>query len=843
MSFVEEVSADSSDVSTESQVKTSYALEEKKTVFAMYALASHSDNQDLGSALDLCIIYQDGSVDLIDGDVATKRWTADAAEAIALAQGASTESLGRVEYATVTDVEKARKGLLKGREDALAVVVASSTTDDQSALNIPLLVLTTATESSRHVRIFALPSRSKDLVTSIHPGLRHLLSYELPTSHSAAATPSDAATFSLHASSGKLQQLHQGAVTTYDLSGTTPVVLSTLTPRSQPYTSFVRVSPALLMASDTSLCAIYDTKYTSLQGQLPLISEPVESPGKRKRAEPESTALDFVTFFADLSLAVAISKNTLIGIQVNPSAPSYKKSKSGTSLLINSLAKGFGHTEDTNGAAEATFTQWKAQVDNLVDTNIDALERFLAAELETAGSGNKSKAEKPTKRGRHNKEKHDSKRDQIKTPKTDEQESVEDEEKQIQVLANSSAPQVWDFGNISMLVQRTDRRKALYLLTKMFTWSSNASQNEPTITLAFFAPNIFKWLAVTGYLTSAFIDRALRQADASTPALKVRPGDIVRALNELDPEMHIMHEYLTWPIYIEVDEVVIALRTLIKSLDDSKPGLITELITSGAMDTASLPEAVAAGDEQGALEAAEADLQYAIAQLENGLNVRSTSLRTVFHRLHSFPPTAIISALKTHLQQNHLVFFVGLLRVELADGGWTSRYLYPIINPRVQELAEGERPADNSLNIISNLLCCGIDAVGLTGWMVPSTREKQQMIEVLLAESSAALEGAHEASEMGTWLADFERYALAIKQQEKDERKEGKVRSVDAIKRPGIEESKEVSDPILPMGLKVVKVEKMLQRNGGREQKKSNSLLHKERSMRVGKYSLDRIRV
>ena len=47
----------------------------------------------------------------------------------------------------------------------------------------------------------------------------------------------------------------------------------------------------------------------------------------------------------------------------------------------------------------------------------------------------------------------------------------------------------------------------------------------------------------------------------------------------------------------------------------------------------------------------------------------------------------------------------------------------------------------------------------------------------------------------------------------------------------------------MPMGGKVVKIEKMLMRSGGREQKKSKSLLGKEQSMRVGKYSFDRIRV
>ena len=314
------------------------------------------------------------------------------------------------------------------------------------------------------------------------------------------------------------------------------------------------------------------------------------------------------------------------------------------------------------------------------------------------------------------------------------------------------------------------------------------------------------------------------------------------AINELDPEMHIMHLLLTLPVHLSLTDLCVALRTLVKSLDDPKPGLISKLITTGGLSTSLLPSSLAIEDEAGALDAAEADLDYAIAQLENGLGVRSTSLRLVFHRLNAFPTKSIIDALRTHLQQQHLTFFIQLLRVELADGGWTTRYLDPIISPRVHDLSGAERPADNALKVMCNLLACGIDAIGLQGWMVPPSAEKDSVIETLRAETSAALEGAHEAAEMGIYLGDFERFAAAAREAAKEEKKETRAAAkVDAVKRPGFEEVKEGLDPILPLGGKVVRVEKMLLRSGGREQKKSKGLLGKEISMRVGKYSFDRI--
>jgi len=843
VSFVEQTPSDSSDLGPETHARTAYPLR-KKPVAAIYALASHSDNTDLGAALDICVVYADGSVESVSGDLKDKRWDADAAQAVALTEGATSQPLGDVEYATVTDVEKARRGLLKSRDDALAAILGSALTTDLADLNVPLLVLATASQGDRHIRIFALPSRSKHLLTTTHPGLRHLLTHRLPTSSTAAAS-SEPAAFSLHASTGKLHQLLDGKLTTFDFSGTVPTVLSCLTSRAQPYTSFVRVSPTLLMASDSSICGLYDAKYTALQGQLLLTSESVDSsPGKRKRIDGPPAALDFVAFFSDLGLAVAISENNLVGLQVNTSAPAYKKSKSGDSLLINSLAKGFSETEETTAEQEAALTAWKEKVDTfLVSGDINALEKFIAAELDITGVA-------PPKHRSNKSKKHDRNYQSVNTEHRIESDGVEIASGDQSTGAQSSrkAPQEWDLRNAALLAQKTDPRKAQYMLSNMFAWRSELSPDQSPITVLFFAPNIFKWLAFTGYLTAEAVSRAL--SSTSLSSAQVKPGDILVALNELDPEMHIMHLLLSLPVHIPIEDVCIALRTLIRSLDDPKPNLIAKLISSGGLDTSALPPALATEDEAGALEAAEADLNYTLAQLENGLGVRSTSLRTVFHRLNAFPTATIISALRTHLQQQHLIFFIQLLRVELADGGWTTPYQDETISPRVHDLRDGERVADNSLLIISRLLAAGIDAIGLQGWMVPPSTDKDNVIAVLAAETSAALEGAYEAAELGIYLSDFERFATAVRDQVRDEKKDARLAGkVDAVKRPGFEDvgallqDEAAADPIMPLGGKVAKTDKMLVRSGGREQKKSKSLLGKEISMKVGKYSFERIRV
>jgi hypothetical protein len=797
--FTEDTIADSTDLSADQQVKTSYQLPTTtSTVFAINALASHSDNETLGLALDIAVTYVDGSVECIAGDLQQKRWDADAARAIAMAESDAAPSSVKVEYATITDVTSAKKGLLKSREDALALIGGAISLDTTSELNMPLLAMVTVDDqNTRRFNLFSLPSRSKDMVTSAHQGLRYLFSYELP------ATPSsDKATFSLQSSAGKLHQLLSGIITTYDLSGTVPRVLSVLTPHTQSHQSFVRISAALVLAAESNSCAIYDTKYSSLQAALSLESDPLESAGdKRKRTDGATEgSLDFVTFFSDLGLAVAISGNALVGLQINLSATAYKKSKANTSLLINSLGKGAKKAlvaAPNSEESSQEWESWKETVDSLVDSDVAALERFLAAELELASTS-----------------KH----------------QAQDIEEQ-----DDADNRLWPVRDSRFLVQKTERRKAVYLLSKMFAWNETANDDQNSISMNFFAANIFRWLAVTGYISATAVERALRETGAiQTTAQRVRPGDIMRAVNELDPEMHVMHEWLSWPVYLEIEEVIVALASLVKSLQGPSPAAVAKLITSKNEESGNELETTIEAET----DAAEADLEFALSALDTGLSVRSASFRTVFTRLHSFPSRSIVERLRTHLAPREVVFFIQILRIELADGGWTSKYTEDEIASRPEDSGS---PSDHSIAIISNLLNCAIDAIGTSGWLVGLSGDPDlqtdNMLETLVAETSAALETCIEACSFGVFLNDFERFSNTIRASQK----QTKITKVDPIKTPGFEETPLAVDPILPLGYKAQGPADKMRMTSTGQVEKSRGLRGKELSMRVGKYSLDRI--
>jgi hypothetical protein len=797
--FTEDTIADSTDLSADQQVKTSYQLPTTtSTVFAINALASHSDNETLGLALDIAVTYVDGSVECIAGDLQQKRWDADAARAIVMAESDAAPSSVKVEYATITDVTSARKGLLKSREDALALIGGAVSLDTTSELNMPLLAMVTVDEqNARRFNLFSLPSRSKDMITSAHQGLRYLFSYELPVTPS-----SDKATFSLQSSAGKLHQLLSGVITTYDLSGTVPRVLSVLTPHTGSHQSFVRISAALVLAAESTSCAIYDTKYSSLQAALSLESDPLESAGdKRKRTDGATEgSLDFVTFFSDLGLAVAISGNALVGLQINLSATAYKKSKANTSLLINSLGKGAKKAlvaAPNSEESSQEWESWKETVDSLVDSDVAALERFLAAELELASTS-----------------KH-------QTQDVEEQEDADN--------------RLWPVRDSRFLVQKTERRKAVYLLSKMFAWNESTNEDQSSISMNFFAANIFRWLAVTGYISATAVERALRETGAiQTTAQRVRPGDIMRAVNELDPEMHVMHEWLSWPVYLEIEEIIVALASLVKSLQGPSPAAMAKLITSKNEESGNELETTI----QAETEAAEADLEFALSALDTGLSVRSASFRTVFTRLHSFPSRSIVERLRTHLAPREVVFFIQILRIELADGGWTSKYTEDEIAARPEDSGS---PSDHSIAIISNLLNCAIDAIGTSGWLVGLSGDPDlqtdNMLETLVAETSAALETCIEACSFGVFLNDFERFSNTTRASQK----QTKITKVDPIKTPGFEETPLAVDPILPLGYKAQGPADKMRMTSTGQVEKSRGLRGKELSMRVGKYSLDRI--
>ena len=248
-------------------------------------------------------------------------------------------------------------------------------------------------------------------------------------------------------------------------------------------------------------------------------------------------------------------------------------------------------------------------------------------------------------------------------------------------------------------------------------------------------------------------------------------------------------------------------------------------------------------DPQLELESAEHELDYAINALDTGLEVRSETLQAIFVRLHEFSHALVTATMRNMMSHRELVFFIHILRMELADAGWTSRYV------DVPEFQSGEEsmgmvntiggleekgPNNQAIQAIADLLNCVVDAIGISGWLVglgSAGQGVQELLSSLRAEVGAGLEGCFEANTLQTYLQDIERY---VSSSEQTQLEAGKFSAGDS----GVVGTGEA---LLPVGGRAAPP--VVGGRKGHGAKKSKIARAQEKSRSVGKYSFERIRI
>lgn len=820
IAFVEDVQKGSStDVTPKNHIKKTWKLQHN-TVFSILPVAAPRNTDDSLSGFDICVVYTNGALECLSGDLVGKRWESTPAE---IFKNDTVESV--VDYATVIPLDQARKTILKNREDALGSVTEAFT--GASPNNHPLLVLATSFANATGTRkltfrVCALPQRTADAIDTLQRGPQVILAERL--ARSALGNSEARSRYWLHVSSGKIFRMCAGYVSIYDLSDTLPKLVETIGSEDTRFDTCLPLTQTSLLAANDTSCRVFDTTYTSIQAELGLKEDNLAESKKRKQTH-DSVSLkqsSFVSYWSEIGLAIAMRHGALIGMQVNFSTTGRKRVKTSRSLLADAFGK--GRAVDSTKPRE-NLIEFERKVDEWVQQNqIAALERACAFELKVPVkfTDDKANPEEASHGG-------------VNGLANGDGESAEN----IPADDGHSRQLVWDFPkDVSALIKETDQRMASYVLSRMFEIVAGADGTRQ-LGMAFYAPNILKWLALVGYLNADMVKRSLSEHQSN--ASFIRPGDVVRAMTEMDPSLGVMHEFFNWPVHIDLEEVVQGLKAAIQSLE-SPPAPEQRQITSNAEGAEN--DVAGENDNDVVMEsqAAEEDLAFALASLNNGLVIRSLVLRAIFDRLNLFPAARVVDAFRKSLSQKEIVFLITLLRIELADGGWTIKYSD---EPEDEEMEDdkADGPSNRSITVISNLLNIAIDAVGTSGWLVALSGDKQlstdEMLLILRAEASAALEGCYEASTLGTVLNDFERYSQRM--QEIESKKKRKV--VDPLRNPGFLRHDEFDDPALPLGFKTNRIETTKVSKGGVVRYKSKQEMGKEISMRVGKYSIDRIRV
>ncbi|KAH8668123.1 hypothetical protein BGZ60DRAFT_376843 [Tricladium varicosporioides] len=808
-------------IPTSTSTKTHIVEKPSNTVIALNTTATTSSVESNQGGCDLLVVRRDGEIQCLDGETLKEKWTSPAS---ALTRGENEEHLGEaeVEYVQLTNAYAAMQGIFKGRTDNFAIFPQEITED---GFNPDLLILVTRTKkaiSSRRFHLIAIPriSTSNSNSTTLRHSVQSLLFADFA---SAANLDNEVPSFSIQVSSGTLQQLHGELLTTFDLTETGPKQQSSLVIGKAE--SFLRLSNSSVMVSSHNSLTVYSPKYQSVLANIELESHATSS--KRKRGEEKaitSASQDnckLLTYFPKLGLAVAISENHLIAVQVEGHQDRPGKLRA-AGLLIDSLGRAAPNQQRSGrekkiaikieaetlaaylpGSIGTTDTPWAKEVQN----------------LETAFfKGDPQQFDDLMARKFHLIGKADNK------------------------LHNGTAK------NGTSVV---DRRWVVYSLSKIFDWNE-AEMTQRRLSIPFYPPNTFLWLMNGGHVTTANIETALRSKKISLDSIPA--GDLVSAVVEINPDMDLLLALLT-SSYLGASELLSAIRVLMESLEMLGDTIQSRqpLLTNGE-DNEQF-----SGDIEEQLEKLEAeaedDLELAEYQLGPGSGLRGQALSLALSKLYTCPTSTIIHALQTIFATQEIVCLIYLLRFELARGAWTTKYLEAYETDTTDDDAE---VPGNAIVLITSLLNNCVDAIGAGGWLTGGTRlvngdpsEAAELISSLKLEVSAALEGIEEATYLRGLTSEMIRYSNSVQkalpkeffddietQSETPARKKRKG----PINPPIILRATDEQARLLPLGLKAEQaISRLKVGAGGEVSRRTARDIGNLKSKKVGKYTLERI--
>ena len=547
------------------------------------------------------------------------------------------------------------------------------------------------------------------------------------------------------------------------MSGTIPKLLTVLGNRSAPVNSFARISASSVLVISNDTASLHETKYGSASASVSLIAgkNSVAHSKKRKKDDQDADVVSstaICTISSNLGLVVGVCDHELVALQLNDASRSSKRAKSAGTRLADVIGKGARdqtHNANMNEKQAQRWKEWTAKVDALVEnSDIEGLEKLVANENNLGGQKKIKKKKKMSSK--------------------DNAASAEQQ--------NGDAAADQDLWPIQIRVnpQTITRRRVLYILAKIFAFKDSETGG---LEICIRSSKLLQWLALIGFLTLPYVRMALQQFSQETDRHEsaiIMPGDIMAAILQIDADFQILHDLLSLRVHWDIAEIVQALRLLVQSFeappaDEAQPALPApqhdrqrnddlEMTNGNDTNADSNPEVELES------RAAEHELDHAMSALTTGLEVRSDTLRKVLARLHAFPQPLVASTMRVMLSHEELIFFIHILRIELADGGWTSKYIdglagedeMPSDGVGMSGLEELE-PSDHGIARIGGLMNCAVEAIGISGWLVGlsnDVRATEELMDSLRAEISAGVEGCFEADQLATFLEELVQYAL-----------------------------------------------------------------------------------
>lgn len=783
-----------------------------KTSSPQYITTATTTTEESSSIGEVLVVCDGGEVIGLSGETLAVQWSAGAKSTVEDVSPAAVEDFA-VELATSATLTELKEGIFGSRSDVFSALPRAT----QSGSTFLVLVSRSSSkgQDTRHL-----------LVLGIAPGLDSTTSDQqrlvpldvTPIAHS--ATGGDVSPqYQLDVHSSLLLQLHEGALTVYDLSGAVPKVKSIM--GLEGSSSFVRLSRPFVLSTSTDAIGLYNYQYRSVHGNTPLdLSDlPAESQSSR--------SCQLLTYVRSQELVVALIDNVLVSIQVEPPKSQGKRRKAGllidsigrgtdgeVSLKRSKLAKAAGAFSKTlpGTMTEAYLTRYHTDIekaDGLLSTNeIGHWEEMLRKKFEIKIHSRSS---------------------------VDETTQPSDLSKGQQNGDEADGLPEWEWLHDPSGYPSVDRRWVIYAINRVFSAEMSEGE-EPRLTLRLVLPdsNVTTYLAVAGHLTLSNVKSAFREElEGDLASGKHFANDLVVCLTDADVSMTLLFNYLR-STKLGAVEVLCVIRALMISMD-----LIPDM--TGATTRKLLKNVAHQEGEKDEMDLD--DLEREIAMTETYLgdesSIRSRGLTAAFAKLWRLPSRTTVQALRTDLRMEEILSLIHLLRIELVQGAWTSLY----IDPTSFDSEGNEPPPDGVIALIADLLGRCLDAVGAGGWLVndamlgTDSPEDGDFLVGLRLEVAAALEGIEEAVYLNGIVSESVRYSVAAQ-------KSGAARQALSTNRPIPVHLESRESRMLPLGLKTKAVpskDKVV--SGGEVVQRSLRETGHLISQKVEAYSLEKLAV
>ncbi|PYI24888.1 hypothetical protein BP00DRAFT_385332 [Aspergillus indologenus CBS 114.80] len=692
--------------------------------------------QEPEGSFDILAVHQDGRVRRLSPDLKTQRWSLKHSEVAKISSTHSVNACFLVEF------EDAKKSLLKRRQDLTALALGSLTDNGVDEPSILLVVShpngsDPVKLSDVKVQMFSVPSDVTRLERSIDESqkMRHLLTISIPEVSGQETIERQGSQWYFHSGSAGLNLTFPHGHINFDLSQYAPTLTSKFILENETFSSIMRISPQSVIGAGQSMIAVYDTQYQSIQRSIAVSDVPASGSSSVK------APTTFVSYFARLGVALATKNNTLLAFDLSSSnlaAGPLKRPRDG--LLIDAIGRGIGPSY-----AQSDLSSKKLRTEDAAVFGLTAKQTVRWTQLtndlrECVKSNNASDFDTAVQRF-------------------------------FGAGDSKTLPGPGKFVNSEL---------TLFLLTLIFSLKEDNSQNSkdtlsaPTasrLSIAIWPERTCQWLINIGHLSQANVEIALRRSIKPRILQPLPVGSFVQGLVDSDPTLQRLNSVLSGRVVLSTDELAYALRLFLDKarssaiiLEEARAKLLTSGETQPDHDEEMADSPTDPTTNSNALVTTTTTTTTEPATLHNiykGLN-------TTLHKLHTHPPAALTTALRSALTRSELISMVHHLRLCLATSGHTTRFTE---NPPTPISPDQTNPA-LPLDTITTCLNAAIDAIGPSGWIAaagaaasgePQADNSQDLIADIKSEISAALAGVEEATYLTGILREYLRYTNSVK--------------------------------------------------------------------------------